>query len=159
MEKYSLDKVCTKEATGKDDNINSLIMEFASDIAEKLTNLECQLNSIVELVKHEDDSTSYTEEAQDIFNEYYDEQVDSLYKLVNLTINTDAPTEEEKIIYRLEQFISGEEDAEISFKVLKDAVARGDGNEMVDHYIQVCESQEYNYTINRLLGEIGYKKQ
>lgn len=68
--------------TAIDHNINSLIMEQASDIAEKLTELECQLNDI-ECYEVEEDETSYTEEAQVIFNIYYDEQVTELYALLN----------------------------------------------------------------------------
>jgi hypothetical protein len=69
-----------------DDHINSLIMEQASDTAEKLTELECKLNKIECYVTEIQDGTevqSYTEEAQDIFNIYYDEQKTELYSLLN----------------------------------------------------------------------------
>lgn len=69
-----------------DDHINSLIMSQASDTAEKLTELECKLNGIeCYVVEMEDDTevSSYTEEAQDIFNVYYDVQMTELYGLLN----------------------------------------------------------------------------
>jgi hypothetical protein len=72
--------------TAEQHNINSLIMEQASEIAEKLTELECELNGIECLVvemEGETEVSSYTEEAQDIFNAYYDEQKTELYNLLN----------------------------------------------------------------------------
>ena len=69
-----------------DDTINSLIMSKAIDIAEKLTELECKVNNIqCYLIEIEDETevSSYTEEAQDIFNVYYDEQMSELYALLN----------------------------------------------------------------------------
>lgn len=69
-----------------DDTINSLIMSQASDTAEKLTELECKLNGIECYVVEMEDETevsSYTEEAQDIFNNYYDVQMTELYALLN----------------------------------------------------------------------------
>jgi len=72
--------------TPEDDMINSLIMEQASDTAEKLTELECKVLGIeCYKVEMEDDTevSSYTEEAQDIFDVYYDEQMTELYNLLN----------------------------------------------------------------------------
>jgi hypothetical protein len=72
--------------TAEQHNINSRIMEQASDVAEKLTELECKLNGIeCYVVEMEGDTevSSYTEEAQDIFNAYYDEQKTELYNLLN----------------------------------------------------------------------------
>ncbi len=72
--------------TSEDDHINSLIMSQASDIAEKLTELECKVNGItcyVNTIEGETVISSYTEEAQDIFNIYYDEQKTELYNLLN----------------------------------------------------------------------------
>ena len=82
---FSLDKL----ETPKDFEVNSLIMEMASDNAEKLTEKDCELNGITCYVEV-DDEMSFTDKAQDIFNVYYDEQVDSLYNLVNevLKINS-----------------------------------------------------------------------
>jgi hypothetical protein len=77
--------------TPEDDLINSLIMEQASDTAEKLTELECKLLGIecykVE-IEDETEVSSYTEEAQDIFNVHYDEQMTELYNLLNTQLKT-----------------------------------------------------------------------
>lgn len=67
----------------------TLIMEQASDTAEKLCELECKLQGIMcYLVKREGKAeiSTYTETAQDIFNIYYDEQMDELYRLFYLQI-------------------------------------------------------------------------
>jgi hypothetical protein len=72
--------------TAEQHNINSRIMEQASDTAEKLTELECKLNGIecyVVEMEGETEVSSYTEEAQEIFNTYYDEQKTELYNLLN----------------------------------------------------------------------------
>ena len=69
-----------------DDHINSLIMSQASDIAERLTYLDCRINNILcEVIEIENgvEVSMYTEEAQDIYNIYYDEQVTELYGLLN----------------------------------------------------------------------------
>ena len=69
-----------------DFEINSLILEQASDVAEKLTELECSVNNIecYNTVNVDGiDISSFTDEAQDIFNIYYDEQISSLYILLN----------------------------------------------------------------------------
>lgn len=66
--------------------IYSLIMIQASDIAEKLTELECKLNNIVCYIvemEGETEVSSYTEEAQDIFNVHYDNHMTELYSLLN----------------------------------------------------------------------------
>jgi hypothetical protein len=75
---YSLDNL----ETDKDFNVNSIIMELASENADKLTQQECKLNNLQCLVEEEGE-VSYTEAAQDIFNIFYDEQVDLLYKTFN----------------------------------------------------------------------------
>ena len=72
--------------TGEDQFINSSIMEQASDIAEKLTELECKLKGIECYVSEMEGLTevlSYTEEAQDIFDVYYDQYMSELYDLLN----------------------------------------------------------------------------
>ena len=77
--------------TIQDDMINSLIMEQASDTAEKLTELECKVLGIeCYKVEMEDDTevSSYTEEAQDIFDVHYDEQKTELYNLLNAQLKT-----------------------------------------------------------------------
>jgi hypothetical protein len=68
------------------DKINSTILEQASDTAEKLTELDCVNNNITcYIVKWENEiqHITYTEEAQDMFNVYYDVQVEELYNLLN----------------------------------------------------------------------------
>ena len=72
--------------TIEDYEINSRIMEQASDVSEMLTEMDCKLNGIECYVIEMEDETevsSYTEEAQDIFNIYYDEQMTKLYNLLN----------------------------------------------------------------------------
>jgi len=72
--------------TIEQDRINSLIMEQASDIAEKVTDLECSLHGIECYVTVRENGTevsSYTDEAQEIFNMYYDEYKTELYNLLN----------------------------------------------------------------------------
>ena len=67
-------------------NINSSIMEQASDIAEKVTDLECSLHGIecyVTVMENGTEVSTYTEEAQEIFNVYYDEYKTELYNLLN----------------------------------------------------------------------------
>lgn len=81
MKKFSLDTL----ETAKDHEINSIIMEQASETADKLTELECKLNKI-KCYDECDNEISYTDEAQDIFNIFYDEEVDNLYKLLNVQL-------------------------------------------------------------------------
>jgi hypothetical protein len=72
--------------TGEDQFINSSIMSQAADIAEKLTELECKLQGIECYVSEMEGLTevlSYTEEAQDIFDVYYDQYMTELYNLLN----------------------------------------------------------------------------
>lgn len=72
--------------TGEEQFINSSIMTQAADIAEKLTELECKLHGIECYVEEMDGKVvvmSYTEEAQDIFDGYYDQYTTELYELLN----------------------------------------------------------------------------
>lgn len=72
--------------TVEQNNINSLIMSQASDTAEKLTELDCKIAGIecyVVEMEGETEVSSYTEEAQDIFDVHYDEQMTELYNLLN----------------------------------------------------------------------------
>lgn len=65
--------------------INSLILEQASDTSDKLTQQECKILGIECYIITWESKTecyTYTEEAQDIFNIYYDEQYDELYRLL-----------------------------------------------------------------------------
>jgi hypothetical protein len=68
--------------TPKEHNINSMIMEIASDIAEEKTAKQFNDNHLIE----NDDCTVLTDEAQDFFNNAYDTEMDRLYTLVNYTI-------------------------------------------------------------------------
>jgi hypothetical protein len=83
MKQFSIDKLETAE----DQEINSLIMEEASDIAEELTELECEVIGI-DCYCGDDQELMFTDEAQDIFNIHYDSKVDELYNLVNLVLKT-----------------------------------------------------------------------
>jgi hypothetical protein len=61
-------------------------MSEASDNADKLTELDCKIAGIecyVVEMEGETEVSSYTEEAQDIFNQHYDAQMTSLYNLLN----------------------------------------------------------------------------
>lgn len=83
MKEYSLDNVCTGDH--KADNVNSRIMEVAGDYADELTERDCHLDNI-ECYEEDETGLSFTEEAQEIFNEYYDSKIDELYALVNSCI-------------------------------------------------------------------------
>lgn len=89
--KYNLDNVCTGDA--KADNMNSLILEYASEIAGDMTERECNLSGIVcyntEIENSGAEVLSYTEKAQDIFDVYYDSLVDDFYKFINLVLEID----------------------------------------------------------------------
>lgn len=69
-----------------DHEINSRVLDHASDIAEKLTELECKVANIKcynEDIEAGNTVLYFTEEAQDIFDIHYDEQVEQLYSLLN----------------------------------------------------------------------------
>lgn len=68
--------------TSEQQEINSLILGQASETSEKLTELECKINNIPCWVETEEES-HFTEEAQNIFNVYYDQQCEELYSLFN----------------------------------------------------------------------------
>lgn len=73
--------------TVEQQSIHSRILEQASDTAEKLTELECKVNDIKcwnSEMEGKVEVLTFTDEAQDIFNEYYDQQVSELYCLLNL---------------------------------------------------------------------------
>lgn len=64
--------------------INDLIIEVAADNAEQLTELECKLNNITCYVVQVNDGveeSTFTDEAQDIFNVHYDKQTNDLVNL------------------------------------------------------------------------------
>ncbi len=79
---FKEDELNTKE----EHEINSLIMSQASDIAEKLVELECKFNNVKCYIVETEGNVEclrYTEEAQDMFDIYYDEQKTELYSLLN----------------------------------------------------------------------------
>lgn len=85
MDDMTFEEFMDEVDKAEDIGINSLILSQASDTAEKLTEQECKLSSIeCYVIEMEGDVeiSSYTEEAQDIFNIYYDEQYDELYRLL-----------------------------------------------------------------------------
>jgi hypothetical protein len=85
---YSLDDFCT--GNKKADEIYSEILELSSDIAEILTEKECQFNNIVcykEEIKENTTILSYTDEAQTIFNNYHEKEIDKLYNFINKILN------------------------------------------------------------------------
>jgi hypothetical protein len=67
--------------------INVSVIEYAKSVAKMVTELECKLNDI-ECYKKiysvvEGDEPLFTDEAQNIFNIYYDEQYNKLNSLVD----------------------------------------------------------------------------
>lgn len=72
-------------ATSEAQHINSLIMEKASETAELITQLECKARGIDCYVLQEGTgvATEFTDQAQDIFNHYYDNEMADLYNIFN----------------------------------------------------------------------------
>lgn len=83
MEKqFNIDEVYSPQEM----HMHDTIISKAADIAEKLTELECKVNGIecyVSEMEGETEVLSYTEEAQEIFNVYYDQYTEELYHLLN----------------------------------------------------------------------------
>jgi glutathionyl-hydroquinone reductase len=71
--------------SGKADMIHSLIMETADDIASHKLELTWDQNKKI-VVENEEGELIYTEEAQEEFNEFYDEEITKLYSLINSII-------------------------------------------------------------------------
>lgn len=69
------------------DNINSLIMEQASDTATVLAQKDWGETRKGFYIEEEDGTNRMSEEAQDIFNDYYDQQMEQLERLVSECIN------------------------------------------------------------------------
>ncbi len=69
--------------TPEQHNVNSVIMERASDTATEETEKYCDLKSIKCWYEEDNGDFRFTEEAQDIFNKYYDDNMESLYGFVN----------------------------------------------------------------------------
>lgn len=81
FQEFNQDKLDTPQQH----EVNTLILEQATDIAEKLTSLECRLADIKEydgVMVNGIEEVSYTKEAQEIFNVHYDYQVMELYTLL-----------------------------------------------------------------------------
>ena len=74
-----------KLVTGKQQDMNSLIMEQASETAGSLVQKDC-INLKIEVYKKVDGVTMYTEDAQEIFNEHYDNAMEDLYTFANAVI-------------------------------------------------------------------------
>lgn len=88
MSKYNIDNICI--GNHKEDDIHYLIMEFASDFSQKITEQECEINDIVCCQEESEGNTAvetYTEDAQEIFNHHYDNMTEALYSLVNKAID------------------------------------------------------------------------
>lgn len=84
--KYTLDNVCT--GNHKVDHINSRIMEFADDVAKHKAQKDWEAEGRPEnfYIEETNGDLRMNAEAQEIFNEYYDAEIDNLYKLVNRCI-------------------------------------------------------------------------
>jgi hypothetical protein len=86
--------------------INSIIMEWASDHATELTEKYCEKKSIKcwehEGGDEEEQEQRFTEEAQEIFNQYYDDQMTSFYVFANDLVEAfEEPEKEDKRTYFL----------------------------------------------------------
>jgi hypothetical protein len=81
MEKFKEDVLNTPQQHA----VNSVIMEWAADIATTKTEQHCELKSIKcwENENDEEAEQRFTESAQEIFNEIYDEQMTDFYKFAN----------------------------------------------------------------------------
>jgi hypothetical protein len=79
MKKYGRDNLDTK----KDHRIHSEIMETAHDLAEELALKEWGETRKGFWVEAEENEFTLSEEAQCIFNEYYDNIEDELYRVFN----------------------------------------------------------------------------
>lgn len=81
--RYSQEDITTDEQH----SANSIIMEVACELAGALTEVECKEKNIEVLVIEDegtdDEEWHYTEDAQDIFNVYYDTKMDEVYAIAN----------------------------------------------------------------------------
>ena len=81
--RYSQDDIITDEQH----SANSIIMEIACDLASELTNVVCDAAEVevyvIEDEGTEDEESHYTEEAQDVFNDFYDTKMDEVYAIAN----------------------------------------------------------------------------
>lgn len=67
--------------------IESLILERSSDVAEQLTELECKNLNIYCYNEVSENEFIFTEEAQEIFNIYYDEEIEKQTNIINTIFN------------------------------------------------------------------------
>lgn len=59
-------------------SIGPLILELAGDIAEQLTERDCKITNTECWVEDENNELYFTDDAQDMFNIYYDELCNTL---------------------------------------------------------------------------------
>jgi len=78
--------------------LNQYEMEFISDLCEVLTNKDCVAQHLTTYQDDENGDVRYTEDAQDIFNEYYD-----IYETMYINIVKNSPEIELKIFGYVEQ--------------------------------------------------------
>lgn len=152
MEKYSIDTACTGDFRA--DLINSAVLAWADDVAEKLTEQECFLNGIRcydKTIEKGTEVLTLTDEAQDIFNKHYDEQVDSFYKFANRVIQIEQPTEEEKVCEMLGNFTSM--DVDEALEIWNSLTADND-DDMADDHFDMWEKVENSFTIKQLFEQI-----
>lgn len=74
------------QETNEQHEIHSRILEESCDIAEKLTELECKVMGIKcynKTMEGEVECSTFTEEAQDIFNIHQEDTQTDLYSLLN----------------------------------------------------------------------------
>lgn len=79
--------------TSEQHEVNSIIMEQASEIAGEITERICE-NKGIKCFIHGEDQTTYTGEAQDIFNRLYDEKMEEFYSFANRIVGAIAETGE-----------------------------------------------------------------
>lgn len=88
-----------KLETIQQQEMNSLLLERASDISEALTKLTCEKNNIKCYNEGDNTCMTYTDEAQEIFNAYYDHYTEELYKLANSIVKIDNERIIETLIF------------------------------------------------------------
>lgn len=151
MKKYSLEIVGT--GNHKADNMNSKIMVLADEFAEEMALKDWGNRTGFWIPAEDGQGTTLSEEAQDIYNQYYDIYMDRIYTFVNEVIELDSSqTDEEKAIERLGGYVS-EDDVDTAYKVLLDA-QKEFGDRPADDYVIMWEPMVGRYTVEQLLDEI-----
>lgn len=152
MKKYSLEIVGT--GNHKADDMNSKIMVLADEFAEEMALKDWGSRTGFWIPAEDGQGTSMSEEAQDIYNEYYDIYIDRFYIFVNEVIELDySQSDEEKAIERLGGYVS-EDDLEETYKKLISLDKKGKGEDPADDHILMWEPVVGRYTVNQLLDEI-----